>query len=155
MNRRRLMVTTTLTALLLTVTAAASDAQTNRGSAGKDACTLVSNDEIGTAAGTTVRSSRPRQVPDGSECQYQTGAGFAVTIVISPVEAKDFAELRDLFGAEAQPVAGVGDAAYFLGNERLYVRVGRQQLVVTRGSEADATFRDVLLAIARLAVPRL
>ena len=93
-------------------------------------------------------------MPEGSECLYQTRAGFAFRIVISAVDPKDFDELRGLFGAEAKPVAGVGDAAYFLKNERIYVRVGRQQFVASRG-DGDVKFREALLALAKLAVPRL
>ena len=150
------VVTATLPVVLaLAVTAATAFAQAARGSAPRDACTLLTADEIATATGTTVRSSNPVSVPEGSECSYQTHAGFGLRITISPVDPKDFDELRNLFGSDAQPVTGVGDAAYFLENERIYLRVGRTQLVATRGNRGDAKFRDALLAIAKLAAPRL
>jgi hypothetical protein len=156
MSRRVLVVSGTPSVVLaLAVTVATSYAQATRGPAARNACMLFTNGEIETATGTTVRSSRPGSVPEGSECRYQTRAGFSLTITLSAVDPKDFDELRSLFGGDAQPVTGVGDGAYFLQNERIYARIGRTQFVASRGSGADAKFRDALLALAKLAAPRL
>ena len=156
MIRGALIVKGTLPAVLaIAAMAATTHAQAARGSAARDACSLLTNEEIGTATAMTVRSSRPGSVPEGSECLYLTRGGFALKITVSAVDPKDFDELRSMFGADAQPVTGVGDAAYFLKNERIYLRVGRAQFVASRGSDADAKFRDALMALAKLAAPRL
>jgi hypothetical protein len=54
-----------------------------------------------------------------------------VTITVSPMDANDFDELR------------------------IHLRVGRTQFVASRGGSAGTQFRDALLALARLAAPRL
>ena len=131
-----------------------SHAQQN-GSTLPDACALLTEEEIGTAIGTTVRSSQPRSVPEGSECLYQTRADIMLKISVSPVSAQDFDELRELFGVDAEVVPDLGDAAYYLENDRIYMRVGMLQFVVNRGEPGDASFREALLTMARIAEPRL
>ncbi len=125
-----------------------------------DPCTLVTGDEAGSVLGASVaEGQRPSEAnipPRLVTCRYvaQRGEGMAVLTVMvrSSTNADEattgFGMARDQYEG-AQPVDGVGDEAFWLGNQ-LNVLEGPEYLII--GGDVELAQAKVL---ARQALQRL
>ena len=160
-------MSTAISAFVLTATmlahAGAVPAITQRGSGtttpARTACSLITSQEIAGITGSQIRDGEPQAVPGdmGTECRFRSSDGGWANIAVGPMDAKTFAKVRELVGTQAEMVAGVGDEAYFWGNQRIHVRVGTQSLTIgfARNDGGNATTKAHVLALAKLGVPRL
>lgn len=156
---------TAIKALVLTATisaiagAAPANAQTGAGTAPtpRTACSLLTPQEIAGIVGTKIRDGEPEAVSLGTECRFRSSNTDWVNIAIGPTDAKAFAQLRKLFGTQAEAAAGVGDEAFFWGNLRIYVRLGTQTLIIgfARNDQGNATTKAHVLALGKLGASRL
>jgi hypothetical protein len=156
-----------ISAFVLTATmlahAGAAPAITQRGSgttaAAPTACTLITPQEIEGITGGRISAGEPQAVPGdmGTECRFRSSDGGWINIAVGPMDAKTFAKVRALVGTQAETLAGVGDEAYFWGNQRIHVRVGTQTLIIgfARNDGGNATTKAHVLALAKLGAPRL
>ena len=156
-----------ISAFVLTATmlahAGAAPAITQRGSGtttpARTACSLITPQEIAGITGTRIRDGEPQAQPEGTgtECRFRSSDGGWVNIALGSEDAKTFAKVRELVGTQAEMVAGVGDEAYFWGNQRINVRVGTQTLIIgfARNDGGNATTKAHVLALAKLGAPRL
>ena len=123
-----------------------------------DPCALVTKAEADQALGGDATQERPNEAnpsPRLATCRYTAarGQGLAVLVVMvrtgySDVEARTtFQGTRDLGGT--QPVAGLGDEAFWLADQ-LYVLAGTRQLTIS-GEVSRAQGE----ALARQALARL
>ena len=140
-----------------------------------DACILLDVDEISAVIGREVAPGQPETTPeDASSCRFETLTGTAtsvtyedpailetalgsVTISTAPSGVEEFDELEALVGEEAEVVSGVGDDAYFWGENIIYVRVADWGLTVRiEADEADTTaVRGAVLRLAELGASKL
>ena len=138
---------------------AAAPPQSARGatSPARTACSLMTPQEIATITGGRVRDGEPQTAPLGTECRFRTSATDWVNVALGPVDAKTFATIRRLLGAQAETLAGVGDEAYFEGNVRVSVRMGTQSLIIglARNDQGNANTKAQVLALAKLGASRL
>jgi len=124
------------------------------------ACQFFTLDEIKTSMGRKDFSQgRPKQVETGSSQCFYSGARGSFTVTInSQNPKKDFDAFKKLLtdqGEKLEPVAGLGDDAYFWG-DRITVRVGGKSLVMWIGEQGDAAkIRAGLQSLAKLGVGRL
>ena len=118
-----------------------------------DACTFFAKAELEAAVGYPLGpSKRGRNEPS---CRFPNTRGTVTVRVGDRVTAQEFDELRQQIGAQAEPVRGVGDRAYFWG-PRLYVGVGTEQLVLTVSTEQlTPQLRAGLTSLGRLGATRL
>ena len=136
-------------------------AQGGRGATrtGVTACSLFTPQEISGITGGRIRDGEPQAVPDGtgSECRFRSSDGGWVNVAVGPEDAKTFAQIRGLMGAQAETQPGVGDEAYSWGNQRIHVRVGTQTLTIgfARNDGGNATTKAQVLALAKLGAPRI
>jgi hypothetical protein len=148
-----------MAAMLAHAGPAAAIGQSGPGAASQDktACSLITRQEIEGITGRRISDVEPETVPTGTECRFRLSANEWVNVALGPIDAKTFATVRKLLGAQAENLAGVGDEAYFWGNVRVYVRVGTQSLVIgfARNDDGDAKTKAQLLALAKLGAPRL
>jgi len=154
-----------ISAFVLTATmmahAGAAPAITQRGPGTttpvRTACSLITSQEIAGITGTRIRDGEPQPVPEGTECRFRSSDGGWVNIAVGPMDAKTFAKVRALVGTQAETLAGVGDEAYFWGNQRIHIRVGTQTLIIgfARNDGGNATTKAHVLALAKLGAPRL
>ena len=152
-------------AFVLTATmlahAGAAPAITQRGAGTttpvRTACSLITSQEIAGITGTRIGDGEPQAVPEGTECRFRSSDGGWVNIAVGPMDAKTFAKVRALVGTQAETLAGVGDEAYFWGNQRIHIRVGTQTLIIgfARNDQGNATTKAHVLALAKLGAPRL
>jgi hypothetical protein len=137
---------------------AASSSSTADADGALDPCALVTKteaDEALAAASTEERPGEANYPPTLVTCRYTAprGAGLAVMTVMvrtgySDAEAKvGFQGTREVGSAEA--VAGLGDDAFWLGDQ-LYVLVGRRSLTVAGDLDRATAER-----LARQAVDRM
>ena len=95
-----------------------------------DPCTFITRDELQSALGYTLEPGvRTQGEPS---CRFASSSGDTVIIALptANVTEADFNSWRQMAGASAEPVTGVGDAAYFWG-PRLYVRVGAKTFTIS------------------------
>ena len=81
-----------------------------------DACALFPLDEAGKAAGRTFRRARPDTGPGGTMCALIGGTEGTLSIALSSSSKKDLDDFRKLLveqGEKVEPVAGVGDEAFY------------------------------------------
>ena len=129
-------------------------------SAAPDACALFTLEEAGKATGRTFRRARPDKGPEGTMCDLIGGTGGNINIALSPGSSKktldDFRKLLTEQGEKVEPVAGLGDEAFYWG-DRIHVRVGTRLLVIYNGdsSQPSARVRQEILALAKLGVTKL
>jgi hypothetical protein len=145
--------------MLLHATTPMAIAQGGRGatSTGPTACSLFTPQEISGITGARIRDGEPQAVPSGTECRFRSSDGGWLHVALGPEDAKTFAQVRGLLGVQAEMQAGVGDEAYFWGNQRIHVRVGTQTLTLgfARNDGGNATTKAQVLALAKLGAPRL
>jgi hypothetical protein len=123
----------------------------------RTACSLMTPQEIAAITGGRVRDGEPQTVSLGTACQFRTSATDWVNVALGPIDAKTFATVRKLFGAQAENLAGVGDEAYVEGNVRVSVRLGTQSLIIglARNDQGNANTKAQVLALAKLGASRL
>lgn len=125
-----------------------------------DACTLLTSEEVAQIIGQRVRKPKPETAQAGTSCRFPT-ATDTVTISLWPTNAKNFAEARKILedeGVKIENAPGIGDAAHFWDDDRIYVRVGNQGLTVTLsggGEGLDPKRRAITLALAKAGVAKL
>ena len=124
---------------------------------GVDQCTFFSKAELEAAFGLTLGPGRSRTGEPA--CDFESDDGRSVTVSVGPthsVSVQEFNELRETIGPEAEPVSGIGDAA-FLWGARIYVTTGNRQLTISRENEAKPTpqLRAALTSLAKTGVARL
>ena len=122
-----------------------------------DQCTFYSKAELESAFGLTLGDGKARTGEPA--CDFETRDGRRVTVSVGPthsVSVQEFNELRETIGPEAEPVSGIGDAAFFWG-ARIYVTTANRQLTISRENEAEVTpaLRAALTSLARTGVSRL
>jgi hypothetical protein len=159
------MMSVAISAVVLTATMlapagpTAAIAQSGAGakSPAKDACSLMTPQEIAGITGTRIGDGEPQAVTEGTECRFRSSDGHWVHVALGPIDAKTFARYRGLLGSQAEIQAGVGDEAYFWGNVRIHVRVGTHALTLgfARNDQGNATTKAQVLALAKLGAPRL
>ena len=144
-----------LTAMMM-VLAAAAPSMTQTTPA-RTACSLITPQEIAGIIGTKVRDGEPDDVQAGTACRFRSSNTDWVNIAIGPTDAKTFAQVRKLVGAQGEAQAGIGDEAFTWGNVRIHVRVGTQTLIIgfARNDDGNATTKAHVLALAKLGVSRL
>ncbi len=126
------------------------------------ACQLFTIDEItGAMDRKDFGRARPRQSEPGvSTCFYSGARGSLTVAVNSNNPKKQFDEFKKLLtdsGDKLEPIAGLGDEAFFWG-DRLVVRTGSKSLTMWIGESSPATSAKVragLTALAKIGVPKL
>jgi hypothetical protein len=124
-----------------------------------DACTVLTLQELSSAAGVAVQRPRPDSAPEGdSVCRFRAGTD-TLTLAIGADNRANFDELRKLLvdqGNSVEPVSGVGTAAYFWDN-RIYVLAGTRSFSVQVGEAApvSAKHRQMAQAVARLVAAKV
>jgi hypothetical protein len=123
----------------------------------RNACSLITPQEMAGIVGTRIRDGEPQAVSEGTECRFRSSDGNWVHVALGPIDAKTFAQVRKLVGAQGENQDGVGDEAFFWGNRRIHVRVGTQTLIIglPRNDDGNATTKSQVLALAKLGAPRL
>ncbi len=122
-----------------------------------DQCTFFSRAELEAAFGLTLRPGQSRTGEPA--CDFESNDRRRVTVSVGPphsVSVQEFNELRETIGPEAEPVSGIGDAAFFWW-ARIYVTTGNRQLTISRENEAKPTpeLRAALTSLAKTGVARL
>jgi hypothetical protein len=141
-------------------TTVGADSHQTPTAAASDACAVLPPDEVGKALGVKISRARPSQEQAGTACRYQGGMMGSINFSLNPsTSKKDFDEFRKLLvdqGEKPEPVAGVGDDAYFWGT-RIYARVGNRSLAIWNGepSVPAAKVKGDMLALAKVAVQKL
>ena len=127
MPRTTSRATLLVAALSLAVPASATHAQAAKP---KSACALISVAELRTLAGRNDLGTAPeRSDTEGAMSNCERPGAFDVTILTSPSDRARFARMRETFvkapprvGFKVEPVAGVGDDAYFaIRGERVQI----------------------------------
>lgn len=138
-------------------TAAIAQSAPGATSPARTACSLMTPQEIGAIVGGRIRDGEPQTVSLGTACQFRVSDTDWVNVALGPIDAKTFASVRKLFGAQAESLVGVGDEAYVQGNLRVYARVGTQSLIIglARNDQGNANTKAQVLALAKLGVSRL
>ena len=126
-----------------------------RGEAAADPCTFFSKAEIESAFGVTFGAPKRSTTIAGPSCMFYSANTGTVSVrageVVTPAQ---FDSLRTGLGNSAEPVSGIGQAAFFWVG-RLYVLNNGQQLIVSVSGEMTPQFRAALIKLGRLGAPRL
>ena len=123
-----------------------------------DPCTFFSKVELESAFGATFRP--PRKGLDAPSCKsYSATVGTVTWYAGEQIPRARFDSLYTLIGPEAEPLNGVGEAAYFWG-PKLYVFNNGRQLVINVSAliptgELTPQLRTALTSLGRLGAPRL
>jgi hypothetical protein len=127
--------------------------------AGKDPCSLVTVDEVGSALGGKAGAGQrqPGGLPGQQTCAFSTSGDSMVlaTIGTVPGDAALFATLKTGMGAKATEVAGLGDAAV---RDAGYMNVlkGSQILILSvNGLGSGDEVLASLTSLAKAALARL
>lgn len=142
--------------------------QSPNGVGGKTACSLLSAAEIQRATGRTDVARSPGHAEElnfTSNCQYWGAVDITIhlgaqTKVMFGRERDTYAKAPPRLGYRVEPVAGLGDDAYYLsysGKAEVRTMVGETELAVSlSGSlppEADA--KTMALSLAHAAIAKL
>ena len=123
-----------------------------------DPCTFFSKAELESTFGATFRTLRKGL--DAPSCKSASATVGTVTWYAGePVTRPSFDSLRTTIGPEAEPVSGIGEAAYFWG-PKLYVFNNGRQLVINVSAvvptgELTPQLRTSLTALGKLGAARL
>ena len=119
------------------------------GSAGVDACALLSPDELQTATGVALPAGTLQTADTRQVCQWSAG-GVSVWLFVQPADPNIFENQKQTSGT---PVTGVGDDAYSVaGPAQLYVLSGTTLVsVLVTGTTGDPAGIEVQLAQDALA----
>jgi hypothetical protein len=138
----------------------ASSVAVERQSAALEACGLFTVEEAGKALSRKFSRTRQSQEQSGTTCRFQGAAGGTINLSLNPSSSKkefdDFRKLLTDQGEKLEPVAGLGDDAYYWGR-RINVRVGNRAFTIWNGEPSqpvDKVKSDVL-TLAKLTVPKL
>ena len=119
------------------------------------ACTVVTNDAVGTAGGFTVAAA----VGTDSICFFQNADKSKYLNVTLYGNQADMAPMLQI-EAGSEHIAGLGDDAFWTGTGILFARMGDHAIELfdpdlAGVGPAGAAFRDALTLLARAALPSL
>lgn len=123
-----------------------------------DPCTFFTKAELESTFGATFRALRKGL--DAPSCKSASATVGTVTwFAGEAVQRASFDSLRTMIGPEAEPVSGIGEAAYFWG-PKLYVFNNGRQLVINVSAvvptgELTPQLRTSLTALGKLGATRL
>ena len=120
-----------------------------------DPCTFLTKEDLQSALGYTLEPGAPTQ--GEPSCRFVSSSGDTVTIAMptANVTEADFNSWRQMAGPSAEPVTGIGDAAYFWG-PRLYVRVGVKTFTISiTAKELTPQLRAGLTALGQSGAAKL
>lgn len=133
------------------------------GAGAVDVCALLPRDEVSKILGRNIGRARPQTRSDGpAECRYSGGLRGTITVMVGTGTTRPkwdafIKELKDS-GAPLEPVAGVGDGAYFRDDNRFYALAGSHQVTVstspTPGTKGAKRRADAL-ALAKVVIGKL
>jgi hypothetical protein len=128
-----------------------------------DVCALLPREEAGKILGYAVRA-RAAKRSDGpaTECRYAGGTQGTVTVMVGTgtPKAKWDAFMKQLkeSGATLEPVAGLGDGAFFWDAHRLYAHIANYQIAVSTTPSAGDDLGKVranAIAMAKATIAKL
>jgi hypothetical protein len=120
-----------------------------------DPCAFFTTEDLGAAFGRVFAPGKA--TPGEPSCTFETTTGESVSIALptAPVSDAEFNSWKQMAGAQADAVSGIGDAAYFWG-PRLYVRVGTRTFTISvADKELTPEIRDALTKLGRLGASKL
>ena len=139
-----------------------------KGVGGKTACGLLSADEIKRAAGRTDVARSPGNAEEAdyaSNCQYWGAVDITIhlgtqTKVMFGRERDTYAKAPARLGYKVEPVAGLGDGAYYLGYKgkaEVRAMVGETELAVSLSGSlpADGDAKTMAVNLAKAAFTKL
>ena len=119
-----------------------------------DPCTFFSKAELESAFG--VPFAPPRKGRGEPSCRFYNPNTGSVTVRAGETVSKaDFDALRQQIGAEAEPVSGIGESAYFWGPKLYVLGSGRQLIIYVSTDQLTPQLRAALTALGKLGAPRL
>jgi len=119
-----------------------------------DPCTFFSKAELESAFG--VPFAPPRKGRGEPSCRFYNSNTGSVTVRAGETVSKaDFDALREQIGAEAEPVGGIGESAYFWGPKLYVFGSGRQLIIYVSTDQLTPQLRAALAALGKLGAPRL
>ncbi len=162
MNRAGLTVILATVLVMGTGAWSAAMRASQSGGDGIDVCTLLPREEAGKILGYAVRARLAKRSDGATECRYAGGMAGTVTVMVGTGTSKAkwdtfMKEMREL-GASLEPVAGVGDGAFFWDAHRLYAHTGNYQITVSTSSspgDDPAKIRASSIALAKALIAKL
>jgi hypothetical protein len=119
--------------------------------AGGSACSLVSNDDVAAAAGYSITKSFEVDSSGTNRCTFQ-GTEAGKTFYLSVFTTADAQKLPLELEATAEPVAGLGDSAFWTPMAGLFVHKGGRILGLQ--DAALGAGRDAIAALATKAMAK-
>ena len=162
MRSTRVLIAATSVFLGLLGAVAFGAAATKASSPAPDACSLLTVDEIKSVVGssTMVRKGRPRSggTEKGTQCSFGVASG-SLAIALewrTPQEHEEFKKTLREVGERLEPVTGIGDDAFFMG-ERINVHVGNKGFALWFADRHNVRpqEKEEILALAKLCVTKL
>ena len=119
-----------------------------------DPCSFFTKAELESAFG--VPFAPPKKGRGEPSCRFYNSNTGSVTVRAGEAVSKsDFDALREQIGAEAEPVSGIGESAYFWG-PKLYVRNSERQLIIyVSTDQLTPQLRTTLASLGKLGASRL
>ncbi|HEX6576604.1 MAG TPA: hypothetical protein VF042_16670 [Gemmatimonadaceae bacterium] len=103
----------------------ADTAQGSQAATGADACAFITQKDLESTLGNVFAAGKPTQGEPSCTFTATNGLTIAVALPTAQVSEAEFNSWKQMAGAGAESVSGVGDAAYFW-NSRLYIRSGNR-----------------------------
>jgi hypothetical protein len=120
-----------------------------------DPCTFFSKAEIESAFGHPYGPPKRSSTFLGPSCMfYSPNTGTISIRAGEAVTRAQFDSLRTALGSSAEPVAGIGQSAFFWVG-RLFVLNNGRQLVLSVSGELTPRWRAALITLGKLGAPRL
>jgi hypothetical protein len=95
-----------------------------------DPCTFLTEKDLESALGYVFTTGKPTQGEPSCTFTATSGDSVIVAIPTASVSDAEFNSWKQMAGADAEPVSGVGDAAYFW-NSRLYIHSGNRTATIS------------------------
>jgi hypothetical protein len=95
-----------------------------------DPCTFLTETDLESAVGYVFTTGKPTQGEPSCTFTATSGDSVIVAIPTASVSDAEFNSWKQMAGADAEPVSGIGDAAYFW-NSRLYIRSGTRTATIS------------------------
>ena len=119
-----------------------------------DPCTFFSKEELESAFG--VPFAPPKKGRGEPSCRFYNSNTGSVTVRAGEAVSKtDFDALREQIGAEAEPVSGIGESAFFWGPKLYVLGGGRQLIIYVSTDQLTPQLRTTLTSLGRLGASRL
>ena len=119
-----------------------------------DPCTFFAKAELESAFG--VPFGPPKKGRGEPSCRFYNSNTGSVTVRAGEAVSKaDFDALRQQIGAEAEPVSGIGESAYFWGPKLYVLASGRQLIIYVSTDQLTPQLRTTLTSLGKLGAPRL